>query len=103
MLAPQTLDFTRKAFKILPAALNRGRQAPVQGSKMPIDIGPRAAVHLLNRIGYGPRPGDVDRILGMGLDRYIQGQLDAPADPELDSRLRGLITLDYPISAACSA
>ena len=65
---------------------------------MPIDIGPRAAVHLLNRIGYGPRPGDVDRILGMGLDRYIQGQLDAPADPELDSRLRGLITLDYPIS-----
>jgi uncharacterized protein (DUF1800 family) len=65
---------------------------------MPIDIGPRAAVHLLNRIGYGARPGDVDRILGMGLDRYIQGQLDAPGDPELDSRLRGLNTLDYPIS-----
>jgi len=65
---------------------------------MPIDIGSRAAVHLLNRIGYGPRPGDVDRILAMGLDRYVQGQLDAPADPELDSRLRGLITLDYPIS-----
>jgi len=65
---------------------------------MPIDVGPRAAVHLLNRIGYGPRPGDVARILGTGLDRYVQGQLDAPADPELDSRLRGLITLDYPIS-----
>jgi len=60
---------------------------------MPIDVGPRAAVHLLNRIGYGPRPGDVARILGMGLDRYVQGQLDAPADPELDSRLRGLVTL----------
>ena len=65
---------------------------------MPIDIGPRVAVHLLNRIGFGPRPGDVDRILGLGLDRYIQGQLDAPADPELDSRLRGFITLGYPIS-----
>jgi uncharacterized protein (DUF1800 family) len=65
---------------------------------MPIDIGPRAAVHLLSRIGFGPRPGDVDRVLGMGLDRYVQGQLDAPADPELDSRLRGLITLGYPIS-----
>jgi uncharacterized protein (DUF1800 family) len=65
---------------------------------MPIELGPRAAVHLLNRIGYGPRPGDVERILGMGLDRYIQGQLDAPADPELDARLRGLNTLDYPIS-----
>ena len=44
---------------------------------MPIEIGPRAAVHLLNRIGFGPRPGDVDRILGMGLDRYVQSQLDA--------------------------
>jgi uncharacterized protein (DUF1800 family) len=63
-----------------------------------VEIGPRVAVHLLNRIGYGPRPGDVERILGTGLERYIQGQLDAPADPELDSRLRGLITLDYPIS-----
>jgi len=65
---------------------------------MPIDIGPRAAVHLLNRIGFGPRPGDVGRVLGMGLDRYVQGQLEAPAEPELDARLRGLITLDYPIS-----
>jgi uncharacterized protein (DUF1800 family) len=65
---------------------------------MPIDIGPRAAVHLLSRIGFGPRPGDVDRVLGMGLDRYVQSQLDAPADPELDSRLRGFITLGYPIS-----
>ena len=63
-----------------------------------IEVGPRVAVHVLNRIGFGPRPGDIERILGMGLDRYIQGQLDAPADPELDSRLSGLRTLDYPIS-----
>jgi len=63
----------------------------------PVEIGPRVAVHLLNRIGFGARPGDVNRILGMGLDRYVQEQLDAPPDPELDSRLRGLITLGYPI------
>src|SRR5438093_13507493 len=63
-----------------------------------VEVGPRVAVHLLNRIGYGPRPGDVERIPGMALERYTQGHLDAPADPELDSRLRGLITLDYPIS-----
>jgi uncharacterized protein (DUF1800 family) len=62
-----------------------------------VEIGPRVAVHLLNRIGFGPRPGDLNRILEMGLDRYVQGQLDAPADPELDSRLRGLSTLGYPI------
>jgi uncharacterized protein (DUF1800 family) len=64
----------------------------------PVEIGPRVAVHLLNRIGFGPRPGDVERVLGIGLDRYVQEQLDAPADPELDTRLRGLTTLGYPIS-----
>ena len=64
----------------------------------PADIGPRVAVHLLNRIGFGPRPGDVERVLARGLDRYVQEQLDAPADPELDSRLRGLTTLGYPVS-----
>jgi uncharacterized protein (DUF1800 family) len=67
-----------------------------------VEIGPRVAVHLLNRIGFGPRPGDVNRVLGMGLDRYVQEQLDAPADPELDSRLRGLVTLGYPISQVLS-
>lgn len=61
------------------------------------EIGPRVAVHLLNRIGYGPRPGDVRRILGMGLDRYVRDQLEAPPDPDLDSRLRGLPTLGYSI------
>ena len=64
----------------------------------PADIGPRVAVHLLNRIGFGPRPGDVECVLARGLDRYVQEQLDAPADPELDSRLRGLTTLGYPVS-----
>ena len=63
-----------------------------------VEIGPRAAVHLLNRIGFGPRPGDVSRVLETGLERYIRDQLDAPADPELDSRLRRLVTLEYPIS-----
>jgi uncharacterized protein (DUF1800 family) len=63
-----------------------------------VEVGPRVAVHLLNRIGYGPRPGDVGRVLAMGPDRFIAEQLDAAPDPDLQSRLRGLTTLDYPIS-----
>ena len=63
-----------------------------------VEVGPRVAVHLLNRIGYGPRPGDVGRVLAMGPDRFIAEQLDAAPDPDLPSRLRGLATLDYPIS-----
>jgi uncharacterized protein (DUF1800 family) len=32
-------------------------------------------IHVLNRLGFGPRPGDVERIEKLGLDRYIEGQL----------------------------
>jgi uncharacterized protein (DUF1800 family) len=32
-------------------------------------------VHALNRLGFGPRPGDVERVEKMGLDTYIQQQL----------------------------
>jgi uncharacterized protein (DUF1800 family) len=32
-------------------------------------------IHLLNRIGFGPRPGDVERVKRMGIDKYIDQQL----------------------------
>ncbi|HEX8845908.1 MAG TPA: DUF1800 domain-containing protein [Pyrinomonadaceae bacterium] len=31
--------------------------------------------HVLNRLGFGARPGDVERVKAMGLDRYIEQQL----------------------------
>jgi len=34
-----------------------------------------AALHALNRLGYGPRPGDVDRVRQMGLEKWILQQL----------------------------
>ena len=64
-----------------------------------IQLGPRAAVHLLNRIGYGPRPGDVDRVLRQGLSRYIDEQLSPGPDPELDTRLSAFPTLGYSIGS----
>jgi uncharacterized protein (DUF1800 family) len=41
-----------------------------------------SALHLLNRITYGPRPGDVDRVLALGIDRYIALQLDPDRIPD---------------------
>jgi uncharacterized protein (DUF1800 family) len=35
----------------------------------------RRVVHVLNRLGYGPRPGDVERVMKIGLDRYLDEQL----------------------------
>lgn len=32
-------------------------------------------IHVLNRLGFGPRPGDVEQVEKMGLPRYLQQQL----------------------------
>src|SRR5437867_3259365 len=48
--------------------------------------------HLLNRIGYGPRPGDVERVERAGRERYIEQQLQ-PArldDRALEARLASI-------------
>jgi uncharacterized protein (DUF1800 family) len=63
-----------------------------------IEIGPTVALHALNRLGFGPRPADVRRVLARGLDRYVDDQLNPLPDPDLDTRLRPLTTLGYPIS-----
>ena len=34
------------------------------------------AVHVLNRMGFGPRPGDIARLQSMGLEAYVAEQLD---------------------------
>ncbi len=46
-------------------------------------------VHALNRLGFGPRPGDVDRVEEIGLTAYIERQLDPAAinDAALEARL----------------
>lgn len=33
------------------------------------------ALHLLNRMAYGPRPGDIERVRALGLEGYVDAQL----------------------------
>ena len=35
------------------------------------------AIHLLNRLGFGARPGDVEKVKAIGLQKYIEQQLNA--------------------------
>lgn len=46
-------------------------------------------VHVLNRLGYGARPGDVEKVRAMGLKRYIDLQLapDRIDDSAVDKQL----------------
>jgi uncharacterized protein (DUF1800 family) len=54
-----------------------------------------ATLHALNRLGYGPRPGDVARVEQMGLEKWIDQQLDPDSidDSALDQRLENYPTL----------
>jgi len=55
----------------------------------------QAVMHALNRLGYGPRPGDVERIRAMGLDKWVEQQLHPESidDSALDERLEQYSTL----------
>ncbi len=53
-------------------------------------------LHVLNRLGYGPRPGDVERVSAQGVKAYIRDQLQPAAiaePPELTQQLQTLKTL----------
>ncbi|MCZ6906151.1 MAG: DUF1800 domain-containing protein [Deltaproteobacteria bacterium] len=59
-------------------------------------LGNRQAItHFLNRVTYGPRPGDVERVQKIGLQRYLDQQLKPETIPDrrLEKRLAGLKTL----------
>jgi uncharacterized protein (DUF1800 family) len=56
---------------------------------------PRHALQALNRLTFGPRPGDIDQVLAVGVDRWIELQLhpDKIDDSALEARLEPLRTL----------
>ena len=39
-------------------------------------------IHVLNRLGFGARPGDVERVKAMGLENYIQLNAKSAEDSE---------------------
>jgi uncharacterized protein (DUF1800 family) len=52
-------------------------------------------LHVLNRLGFGARPGDVERVKAMGLDNYIAQQLfpEKIDDTASEAKLQNLETL----------
>src|ERR1700693_906377 len=60
------------------------------------ELSPEEAIfHALNRLAYGPRPGDVERVRQMGLAKWIDQQLTPNSidDKALNARLENLPTL----------
>src|SRR5258708_14107887 len=55
----------------------------------------RRVLHTLNRLTFGPRPGDVQQVMSMGVERWLDLQLHPETidDSEVNARLAPLVTL----------
>jgi uncharacterized protein (DUF1800 family) len=65
------------------------------GSAVPARPDDKTILHVLNRIGFGARPGDVERVREIGLAKYIDEQLAPERIPDtaMAARLAGFDTL----------
>jgi uncharacterized protein (DUF1800 family) len=83
-----------KTFAAKPGA-TKPKLPPKDAPLVPLTERERA-LQLLDRFTFGPRPGDVDRVLAMGADTWLAQQLnpDAIKDPALDKRLGDFPTLN---------
>ena len=72
---------------LVACGLIPGSAAGLFDRKLP---GDQQIVHVLNRLTFGPRPGDVERVRRMGVARWIDLQLHPERiaeDPVLDAKL----------------
>src|SRR6266545_406959 len=80
---------------IVPLAFVATLSASAPGSAVPSKPDDATILHVLNRVGFGARPGDVDRVRQTGLASYIEQQLhpERIADAQMAARLAGFTTL----------
>lgn len=91
----------RAQINVLALLLGASVLAPWAAGKSKEKLAPvgmtehKRAVHALNRITFGPKPGEVQRVMAMGVDRWIEQQLHPEKidDSAPSARLSSLSTL----------
>ena len=86
------------AILIVEQLLRHRSPSPRKTRKTPLQLPDgraEARLHALNRLAFGPRPGDVERVTAMGVDKWIDQQLHPEKidDHALDARLAPFRTL----------
>ena len=91
---PLGVDLPAVAATPRPAKEKKQKQDPaLKGLPITELSADEAILHGLNRLAYGPRPGDVERVKQMGLAKWIEQQLNPHSidDKAMEARLQ-----DYP-------
>jgi uncharacterized protein (DUF1800 family) len=76
----------------VPSVVGKKKDKPVPVSQMDEQ---KRAFHALNRLAFGPRPGDVQRVMALGVDKWIDEQLHPEKidDTGVEARLAPFRTL----------
>jgi uncharacterized protein (DUF1800 family) len=85
------------AFSLLTICSFSGNAAGRFDQKMPVD---KQAVHVLNRLTFGPRTGDFQQVRLLGVDKWIDQQLHPERigeSPVLLDKLKPLDTMQLPL------
>jgi uncharacterized protein (DUF1800 family) len=87
------MKFLTRSAAVLAAGATLSAAPP--SSAVPTKPDDKTILHVLNRIGFGARPGDVARVREMGLAKYIDEQLAPERIPDtaMTARLAGFETL----------
>src|SRR5437870_5064069 len=90
-IAVATLAFISVA--VIPTQLALGKKKDTKPTSQMEDR--KRALHALNRLTFGPKPGDIDRVTSMGVDKWIDQQLhpEKVDDSAVEARLVPLRTL----------
>ena len=84
-------------FALLASTFSLGVSAQRKATSQPTGLNEdQRILHVLNRLGFGARPGDVARVKAMGLDNYINQQLNPEkiSDTVADAKVKDLTTLN---------
>ena len=78
-----------------PQILAKKKQSPSDSGSETASSQQRRAAHALNRLTFGPRPGDIQQVTAMGVDAWIDLQLhpEKISDAAVESRLAPFRTL----------
>nr|MBA3243045.1 DUF1800 domain-containing protein [Acidobacteriota bacterium] len=103
LMSHRRRHFARQFFACLSLAalisnslLSASAQTAVRKAAQAGSIGEeQRIVHVLNRLGFGARPGDVERVRRMGLENYIEQQLNPVklSDAVVEAKLKNFPTL----------